>query len=99
MDIEKPKNEVPKIDVEKVLYSKNPGLEKLFRDLLSIYLKRIVHQDDLNSFLETCGHLKDAELIEAGLKFLGIKVPGFRNGKYSPVRQVYFCFQSSAGRA
>ncbi len=37
------------------------------------YLKRIVHQDDLNGFLDNWGHLKDAELIEAGLNYFGIK--------------------------
>ena len=73
MDIEKTKNEVLKIDVEKVLYSKNPGLRKVVPKFIVNYLKRIVHQDDLNYFLENCGHLKDAELIEAGLKFFGIK--------------------------
>jgi putative hemolysin len=73
MEIEKPKNQVPKIDVEKVLYSKNPGLRKVVPKFIVRYLKRIVHQDDLNSFLETSGDLRDAELIEAGLRFLGIK--------------------------
>jgi 1-acyl-sn-glycerol-3-phosphate acyltransferase len=73
MDIEKTKKKVPKIDVEKVLYSKNPGLKKVVPDFLVNYLKRIVHQDDLNYFLDTWGDLRDAELIEAGLKYLGIK--------------------------
>jgi 1-acyl-sn-glycerol-3-phosphate acyltransferase len=73
MDIEKSKEKVPKIDVEKVLYSKNPGLKKVIPKFIIKYLKRIVHQDDLNYFLETSGHLKDAKLIEAGLKYLGIK--------------------------
>ena len=68
MAIEKTKNEVLKIDVEKVLYSKNPGLRKVVPKFIVNYLKRIVHQDDLNYFLENWGHLKDAELIEAGLK-------------------------------
>jgi putative hemolysin len=73
VDIEKAKIEVPKIDVEKVLYSKNPGLRKLVPKFIVNYLKRIVHQDDLNYFLENWGHLTDAELIEAGLKYLGIR--------------------------
>ena len=72
MDIENTKNTVPKIDVEKVLYSKNPGLRKVMPKFIVNYLKKIVHQDDLNFFLEKSGHLKDGELIEAGLKFLGI---------------------------
>ena len=69
----KEKDEVPKIDIEKVLYSKNPGLRKIVPKFIVSYLKRIVHQDDLNLFLEKSGHLRDAELIEAGLKYLGIK--------------------------
>lgn len=73
MDIEKSKNRVPEIDVEKVLYSKNPGIKKFVPAFVVSYLKRIVHQDDLNRFLEQYGHLKDAELIEAGLRFLDIK--------------------------
>jgi 1-acyl-sn-glycerol-3-phosphate acyltransferase len=73
MDIEKTKTMVPKIDIEKVLYTKNPGLRKVVPKFIINYLKKIVHQDDLNSFLEKSGHLKDAELIEAGLKFFGIK--------------------------
>jgi 1-acyl-sn-glycerol-3-phosphate acyltransferase len=73
MDIDKTKNTVPEIDVEKVLYSKNPGLAKVMPVFIINYLKKIVHQDDLNSFLRKSGHLRDAELIEAGLKFFGVK--------------------------
>jgi 1-acyl-sn-glycerol-3-phosphate acyltransferase len=73
MDTEKPKTEVLKIDVEKVLYSKNPRLRKVVPEFIVNYLKRIVHQDDLNLFMERWGHLKDAEFIEAGLKYFGIK--------------------------
>jgi 1-acyl-sn-glycerol-3-phosphate acyltransferase len=73
MDIENTGNTVPRIDVEKVLYSKNPGLRKIVPGFIVNYLKKIVHQDDLNSLLERSGHLRDAELIEAGLQFLGIK--------------------------
>ena len=67
------KNEPLKIDVEKVLYSKNPALKKAIPGFIINYLKKIVHQDDLNDFLGKCGHLKDAELIEAGLKYFEIK--------------------------
>jgi len=77
MGIGKTKNEVPRIDVEKVLYSKNPGLRRVVPKFIVNYLKKIVHQDDLNNFLENSGHLKDAELIEAGLKFFGIKAQVF----------------------
>ncbi len=36
------------IDVEKVLRSKNPSLAKAIPSFLINYLKRIIHQDDIN---------------------------------------------------
>ena len=41
------------IDVENVLYSKNPSLKKTIPFFIINYLKRIVHQDELNEFLRT----------------------------------------------
>jgi putative hemolysin len=69
------------IDVEKVLYSKNPALRKVMPEFIVNYLKKIVHQDELNDFLTRSGHLKDALLIEAWLKYLDItyKVEGTEN--------------------
>lgn len=86
----KEKDEVPKIDIEKVLYSKNPGLRKIVPKFIVSYLKRIVHQDDLNLFLEKSGHLRDAELIEAGLKYLGIKAEVHGREKIPPEGRFIF---------
>ncbi|HOW40721.1 MAG TPA: 1-acyl-sn-glycerol-3-phosphate acyltransferase [Bacteroidales bacterium] len=61
-----------RIDVRKVLTSKNPALGKVIPGFLINYLKRIVHEDEINDFLEQNGHLKDRELISAWLKFLKI---------------------------
>jgi putative hemolysin len=73
MDTSADQTEIQKIDVEKVLYSKNPGLAKAIPGFILNYLKRIVHQDDLNGFLKYWGHLKDSELIAAGLRHFEIK--------------------------
>jgi putative hemolysin len=62
-----------RIDIGKVLYSKNPALAKAMPGFVINYLKRIVHQDELNEFLAKWGHLRDSELIEAGLIHFGIK--------------------------
>jgi 1-acyl-sn-glycerol-3-phosphate acyltransferase len=67
------KKEIQKIDLEKTLYSKNPALKKVVPRFVINYLKRIVHQDDLNGFLEKWGHLRDSELIEAWLRQFEIK--------------------------
>jgi putative hemolysin len=61
------------IDVENVLYSKNPSLRKTVPSFIVNYLKRIVHQDELNEFLNKYGHLKNAEFIYSGLQHFKIK--------------------------
>jgi 1-acyl-sn-glycerol-3-phosphate acyltransferase len=66
-------SEIPQIDVERVLFSKNPALAKAVPGFLVRYLKRIVHQDELNEFLKKYGHLKDSDLIDAGLNHFGIR--------------------------
>jgi len=62
-----------KIDVRKILFSKNPALSRTIPAFVINYLKRIVHQDELNVFLGKYGHLRDSELIAAGLTHFGIK--------------------------
>jgi putative hemolysin len=70
---ESPKtNDFLKIDVEQILHSKNPALKKIVPSFIVRYLKRIVHQDELNEFLESAGKLRDAEFIKAGLEFFNI---------------------------
>jgi 1-acyl-sn-glycerol-3-phosphate acyltransferase len=74
-------NENQKIDVEEILYSKNPTLKKAVPKFIVNYLKKIVHQDELNEFLAKWGHLKDSELVGAGLSHFNIryKVFGIEN--------------------
>jgi len=73
MDNEPEKVEIQELDVENILYSKNPALKRIIPGFVINYLKRIVHQDELNDFLRKWGHLRDAELIEAGLHHFEIK--------------------------
>jgi 1-acyl-sn-glycerol-3-phosphate acyltransferase len=73
MDSIQDKKEIQQIDVEKILYSKNPALKKTLPAFVINYLKRIIHQDELNDFLKKHGHLRDAELIEAGLRYFEIR--------------------------
>ncbi len=66
-------NDVLQVDVEQILNSKNPSLKKMVPGFLLRYLKKIVHQDELNVFLRKAGHLRDAEFIAAGLKEFDIR--------------------------
>ena len=61
-----------RIDVSEVLRSKNPSLAKVIPSFIVNYLKRIIHQDELNDFLERSANLKDIDLVEASLDFLKI---------------------------
>jgi 1-acyl-sn-glycerol-3-phosphate acyltransferase len=69
------------IDVDNVLKSKNPALYRIMPGFIIRYLKRIIHQDELNRFLKNWGHLQNREIISEWLKFLGIsyKVHGREN--------------------
>ena len=58
------------IDVQKVLESKNSSLAKTIPSFLINYLKRIVHQDDINEILRENSHLKDADFVGATLKYM-----------------------------
>ncbi len=73
MDSGSVNKENQKIDVKNVLHSKNPALSKAIPGFVINYLKRIVHQDELNEFLGKWGHLRDSELITAGLEHFEIK--------------------------
>jgi putative hemolysin len=72
-------NKTQEINVEKVLYSKNSALKKVVPKFIVNYLKKIVHQDELNEFLRKWGYLKDSELIEAGLRHFEIKFKVFNS--------------------
>lgn len=61
------------LDVEKVLTSKNPKLARLVPGFLINYLKRVVHQDELNIFLDKYSHYRNQELIKAFLDHFTIR--------------------------
>ena len=82
------KTGAPVIDVKKVLESKNPALARLIPGFLINYLKRIIHQDELNRFLEENKELRDLKLIAASLDLVQIRYRVFgeenlpKSGRY-----------------
>lgn len=70
---ENPGKMIMEIDVEKVLRDKNQSLARVVPRFLIKYLKRIIHQDELNQFLKQYGNLENAEFIHEGLKFFGTR--------------------------
>ena len=69
------------IDVERVIENKNPKLLKIIPRFIIRYLKRIVHQNDLNRFVNENKHKKGLEFAEAILEDYGIAytVQGMEN--------------------
>jgi putative hemolysin len=62
------------IDVEKILKDKNPGAYKWIPGFLISYLKRVIHQDDLNEFQASAQHKKGLEYCAATVERLKLKV-------------------------
>src|SRR5665647_3906123 len=65
-------NNVLKINVREVLRSKAPHKE--VPEFLIRYLERIVHQDELNVFLEEQEGISGIEFVEASVHFVDVKV-------------------------
>ncbi|MCD8172023.1 MAG: acyltransferase [Alistipes sp.] len=61
-----------RVDVKKVLREKNPGLNRFMPGFFKSYLRRIVHEDELNFYLESYSHLPTIEFIRACLDHMGI---------------------------
>lgn len=60
------------IDVREILAQKNPRLARIIPGFIINYLRKIIHQDELNDFLKQYGHLRDVDLAKAGIDYLGI---------------------------
>ncbi len=61
------------IDIDRVLKSKNPKLYKTIPKFLINYLKRIVHQDELNYIIDTFKNLSGLDFNHAVLEYFNIK--------------------------
>ena len=62
------------IDIEKILKGKLGAKYKYVPGFLVSYLKRIVHQDELNVFLRESKDKVGVEFLEACMEFLDCKV-------------------------
>ncbi len=58
------------IDVGQVIARKSPSLRKRLPKFVLNYLRRIVHEDELNEFLRLYGHLEGIPFIRGALEFM-----------------------------
>ena len=61
------------IDIDRVLKNKNPRLYKKIPNFLISYLKKIIHQDELNYIIETYKDLYGMDFNHAVLEYFNIK--------------------------
>lgn len=72
--------EVPKapfIDIENVIRSKNPSLLRFLPNFILKYLKRIIHENEINDFIDKNGHLKNHDFVDATFKEMGANLTVF----------------------
>jgi putative hemolysin len=67
-------NDLQLIDVEKVFASKDAKLLKRIPGFFIRYLKRIVHQDEINNFLIENQELSGMPFVEKGLEYMNVEL-------------------------
>jgi putative hemolysin len=62
------------IDIKRLIGSKNPKLLKWLPGFIIKYLERILHQDEINDFLEKHPNVSGQEFCSEVIKYLNIKI-------------------------
>jgi len=62
------------VDIEKAIAEKNPRLLKILPRFILNYIKRIIHQDDLNFAIYNNRHRHGVEFIDAAMEEFGAKI-------------------------
>jgi len=62
------------IDVKKIIQSKNPRLIQWIPGFLMSYLKRVLHEEDVNKFIFENREKHNQEFCEAVIKYFNIKI-------------------------
>jgi len=62
------------IDIENVVRNKNERLAKWLPGFVINFIKRVVHEDDINGIMSRIGHTEGLEFVDGTLKELGVTV-------------------------
>lgn len=65
-------NDYLEIDLDRVIREKKPGLARVLPSFVTAYLKRLIHQDQINEILRAYSHLEPVEFVRATLAHMGI---------------------------
>jgi putative hemolysin len=78
------------IDIDEVFKSKNPGLYRALPSFFFRWLKKTVHQSEINDFIENNKHLFDFEFVDAIIKEFGVRVE-FDGLEHIPTNGGFIC--------
>jgi putative hemolysin len=67
-------NKIERIDVKRAFYSKNNRIARLLPNFFFNYLKKIVHQDEINDFLEIHGHKVGLDFNNAVISEFNVEI-------------------------
>ena len=70
-------DKIVKIDIDKVLQSKMGAKSKFVPRFICNWLKHIVHQEEINAFLESVGGKQGLPWLDAVMDFLDDKIEEF----------------------
>ena len=62
------------LDLDNVIGNKNPALLKIMPRFVLNYLKKVIHQEDLNEIVRKYGHLYGIDFLDACLKGFGVNI-------------------------
>jgi 1-acyl-sn-glycerol-3-phosphate acyltransferase len=62
------------LDLDRVIANKNPGLLKVLPPFILNYLKKVIHQDDLNDIVKNNRNLFGIDFLDACLKGFGVNI-------------------------
>ncbi len=67
-------SKTPFFELDRIIGNKNPALLKILPRFVLNYLKKIIHQVDLNELINNYGHLYGLDFLDACLKSFGVKI-------------------------
>jgi putative hemolysin len=62
------------IDIKEVIRKKNPRLLKWMPGFLLSYIKRILHENEINDFMSKHGHLQDFAFLKQVFEYFNVKI-------------------------
>lgn len=64
----------PFIQIDEIFKAKNPGLYKWLPGILLRYIKKVVHENDINAVMANNGHLHGLDFVNALIAEFGVEV-------------------------